>query len=225
MPNRLVGCKNPVGDVVCAASQHHCADSCVFPDLFQGLDVLIKCGAVGNTPASIAAFVIEAQQHAMATRTICNILTPQRFAGVLSSEAAWKAAKPTAVAYLKSYDFTGMTLCQALRTLLWRTSVPQSTRSVSFLLRMFSARYFATAVANDSTLAHYFPSHGTCHSSGNWAFFLHVQTDLFSRLRVPTHVRLLHSKQRRTFRGPQSRIQDDTRTIHREPCRCVETNT
>lgn len=150
----------------------------------QGLDVLITCGSISATPVGIATFVIEAQQHALPTKTVCSILTPQRFAGVLSSEAAWKAAKPTAVAYLKSYDFTGLSLCQALRTLLWRTSVPQSTRSVSFLLRMFSARYFETAVNNDETLKLYFPDHGEpdwpaqCHQLSS----LSISRDCFQTL-------------------------------------------
>lgn len=119
----------------------------------------MQCGVVANTPSGIAAFILAAQAHHTSTKIISRLLTPMRFEGLMDSNAAWKAAKPAAVAYMASFDFDGMAPVQALRTVLLRTSAPSSTRAVSFLLRMTSARYFRTAVEAHphGPLAAYFP--------------------------------------------------------------------
>lgn len=171
----------------------------------QALDALIRTGLVAPTPDGIANFIRQAQLHRTGTKIICKLLTPQRFEGVLGSEAAWKAAKPAAVSYMKSsFDFDGMTVVEALRTVLLQVSAPQSTRSVSFLLRMTSARFFHSAVLTHpgTPIATFFPTHGTCAGLRSVSpvacflckLFLTGIVGFFSscRLGVFVDVRLLH---------------------------------
>jgi hypothetical protein len=79
------------------------------------------------------------------SKLVSFLITPMRFPQ-LPSEAAWDAAMPFVVEFLNVFDFRGMTVTQALRSVLDHTGLPTSTRSVCFLLRSIAKKYLVTVV-------------------------------------------------------------------------------
>lgn len=71
----------------------------------------------------------------------------------LNSDDAWHAALPFMDAFLGTFDFSADTIVTAMRRVLLLTGIPNSTRSMTLLLRRLAKRYFVSAVVSQRPVA------------------------------------------------------------------------
>jgi hypothetical protein len=157
---------------------------CVSPQ--QAIDALIQTQLLHPSAEALSGFVHTLELHETSPRVLCNILTPRRFEGIMSSEAAWKAAKPACLHYIRNhFDFSGLSVLDAMRALVRRIKLPSSTRSVSFLFRMASKHYWETLQASQVAASSWFTTHDSVYLLFYGVFILN--NDVHSRVLKAAH--------------------------------------
>lgn len=121
----------------------------------QSLTLLRNAGFLDETPQKLAQFITKATQgdRHLPSVALCYMLTPMRWPQ-LSSDDAWHQALPFVDAYLESFHLGGTSVTQAMRQVLHFTGIPQSTRSMTLLLRRLAKRYYVSAVEGTAPQAY-----------------------------------------------------------------------
>ena len=124
----------------------HWSRACGCPPSRSPIEELQRARLLAPGLEAVAGF-LDACHGILDPRVIGAIISPVRPTPTLTSNAAWDAAKPLGLAYMRRRDMAGLHVVDALVALLTRVSMPNHSRAVSFVLKMFSRRFLETAAA------------------------------------------------------------------------------
>ena len=116
----------------------------------------VTCAFPDPCPTVLLVQATQGDRH-LPSVALCYMLTPMRWPQ-LSSDDAWHQALPFVDAYLESFHLGGTSVTQAMRQVLHFTGIPQSTRSMTLLLRRLAKRYYVSAV--EGTAPQAYPDRG-----------------------------------------------------------------